>query len=290
MKTNTDRLLKDGKITVSIIISALLSSLAVRFFAQKGSLIPGGFSGLTLLIIQLCEKYLHVSFPFALLYILFNLPVTILVFKFVGKRFAVYSVLQIVLTSLFTVILPDLPTITDDILLLSVFGGIINGFASTIALRSNASTGGTDFIAIYTSMRFNTPTWNYIMAGNAGLLIIAGLVFGWDLALYSIFYQFASMQVVKALHSRYKLVTIEIITKLPAEVSQSILTKTRHGITRTSVEGMYKHDQMSLLMMVVNAFEVEAIVAQILQSDPKAFINIMRSSRVIGNYHQKPLE
>ncbi len=284
------RLKKDIKVFFSIILSSLLSSIAIRYFAQAGDLIPGGFSGLSLLIIQLVKRSLGIELSFSVLYLLFNIIPTVLVFKLVGKRFALFSVMQFTLTSFFTLILPKASAITTDILLLSVFGGIINGFASTIALRSDASTGGTDFIAIYSSMRFNTPTWNYIMGLNALILVIAGMNFGWYYALYSILYQFASMQIVKALHSRYKLVTIEIITVFPDEVCTSILSTTRHGITKFNAEGMYQHQSKAMLMMVVNAFEVDTIIHQVKAVDSKAFINIMRSVRVVGNYTQKPLE
>lgn len=289
MKTLNPRL-RNLQALFYITISALCSAVAVRYFAQEGHLIPGGFSGLSLLLIQIIEKFTGFEIPFAALYLVLNGISTIIVFRYIGKRFTIFSVIQVVLTSIFTTILPNVQAITDQLLLLSVFGGIINGCAGAIALRVDASTGGTDFIAVYTSMKHNMPTWNYIMFGNVVMLGISGYLFGWEIALFSIFYQFSSMQVIKALHSRYKLMTVQIVTNFPDEVCSSILTSTRHGITKFNVEGGYSKTSKYMLQMVVNAFEVDTIVQQALVVDPHVFVNVFSSKRIVGNYRQKPLD
>lgn len=281
---------KDGPTTLYIMTSALLSAIALRYFAQIGHLVPGGFSGLSLLIIQLFSHFFSIEIPFYALYILLNLPVTILVFRYVGRRFALYSILQYLLTSLLVALLPPFVGITHQIMLLAIVGGIINGFAIVIALRANASTGGTDFIAIFTSARFNKPTWNYIMGYNACMLIVAGLVFGWERAIYSIVYQFSSMEIVKSFHQRYKLMTIEMITEIPDEVAAAIQAQTRHGITELWGEGFYSKQPKCFLYMVVNAVEVNTVVQQAKRVDPHVFVNIQKSQRIEGNYYQKPME
>ena len=108
-------------------------------------------------------------------------------YKTVGKKFTLYSCVMIVLTGVFVEILP-VTNITEDILLITIFGGILQGVALGIALRGNASSGGTDFIAMWISQRTNQPAWNYILAMNAVMLVAAGYLFGWNAALYSIIF------------------------------------------------------------------------------------------------------
>ena len=162
------------------------------------------------------SKFGTIEIPFSVFYFLLNIPLTLLVYKYVGHRFTIFSVLQYSLTSLFTELLPTFP-ITSDMLLIAVFGGIVGGLAISIALRSDASSGGTDFIAIYASTKYNAPTWSYVMYFNAAMLIVAGVLFGWEQALYSIIYQFCSTQVVQGMHLRYKLNSLFIITEKPEE-------------------------------------------------------------------------
>ena len=122
---------------------------------------------------------------------------------YIGKKFTLYSGLMIVVSSILTDLLPGFE-ITSDPLLISIFGGIINGCAISLCLFANATSGGTDFIAIFFSERKGIDTWNYIFLGNVAMLIVAGLLFGWDKSLYSIIFQFASTQILHMLYKRYQ--------------------------------------------------------------------------------------
>lgn len=273
-------------------VASAISASAIAFFASAAGLFPGGFSGLSLLIIRLAQRYLNLSIPYFVLYIALNIPPTLLVFKYVGKRFTIFSLFQIVVSSVLVSLFESMnvPLFTDDMILLSVFGGIISGIGSSMALRLGASTGGTDFIAIYASFKKNNPTWNTILYANSAMLLVAGIFFGPTAALYSIIYQFVQTTVVQSQHNRFKLVTLHIITERPDAVCTKILSNTRHGITKLWGEGSFSHKPKALLYMVVNAFEVEDVVDSVLLVDPHAFIDISNSQRVIGNFYQKPMD
>jgi len=280
---------KDIKTFIFIFLSALFYSLSIKMFIQAGGLFPGGFSGISVLSTRLLSKYASIEIPFALIYISLNIIPTFLVYKYVGKRFTIFSVIQYLLVSLFTLVLPNI-TITGDIILISVFGGILGGFGTSLALGANASGGGTDFLAIYAANKLKRETWSTVMAGNVVILMVAGLFFGWDKALYSIIYQFVYSQVVSARHLRYKHVTLIIITEHPDPVMEKIYATLRHGITKLWGEGGYSHQPKSVLYMVVNEFEVEEVIEACTSVDPKVFISINKTEQVIGNYFQKPLE
>ncbi|NTW90587.1 MAG: YitT family protein [Erysipelotrichaceae bacterium] len=280
---------KNIKTTIVIIFSALLSAITINVFVYSGGFFPGGFSGISVLINRSMIQYTGIDIPYGLLYVLMNIFPTILVYKYVGKRFTTFSILQYGLVSLFTLILPVVK-LDYDIILITIFGGIFSGISVVLSLMQNASGGGTDFIAIYASNRYRRPIFNYILYGNMVILSVAGLLFGWEKALYSIIYQYVSTQVIESRYQRYKYSTLHMITNHPEEVSQAIFKNTRHGITKLKAEGMYSKSEKTMLYMVVNAFEVDDVVSSAKEADPKIFITISKADKIVGNYYLKPME
>ena len=274
---------------IYIVVGALFSSAAVVWFVRPGSFIPSGMSGTTMLIILGFETQMGIVISYSIVYLILNMVLLGFVFGKLGTKFLLLSFIHVFLTSLLIGVLPPLH-LTSDPVLLAVFGGVLNGFGSTIALRANGSTGGTDFIAIYYSMVKNKPQWDKIMLYNGALLIYAGYTYNWTTAFYSIIYQFVSTKLVDTYHNRYKLSSLHVVTHHPDEVSKAMLAVTRHGITQTDAIGVFKQKETTILYMVASDFEVQRIVDAIKEVDRKAFIEISTVDRVEGNYRQKPLE
>ena len=280
---------KDWKYILGVTVSAIIYSFGMNTFVKSGNLFPGGYAGIARLLSLLIEKYLHISLSFSVIYFTMNIITTLIVWKNIGHKFVLYSVLWFTETSILTQLFV-LPQLTNDPLLISVFGGVINGIAVGIALRFNASSGGTDFIAIDLSTRLNMPTWNYIFAVNAVVLVLAGLNFGWNQALYSMIFQYVSKEVVNTLHQRYKLKRLHIVTDYPEEVSQAIFSICRHGITKLKCTGEYSHHEHSLLLVTINAFQKDDVLHAVASVDPKAFISINTVEKIVGSFYQVPLE
>lgn len=280
---------KDLQYIGAVVLSALLYSFTMNSFIQSGNLFPGGISGLSRLLSLVSDTYFHFSISFSVIYFALNMLVTVFIFTKIGHKFILYSVLWYTLTSLFTSAF-HLPPITHEPLLIAVFGGLLNGISIGIALRNNASSGGTDFIAIYLSMKTNRSSWNTILVFNGIILVIAGSLFGWNAALYSIIFQFVSTQVVNTMHSRFRLSTIQIITNRPDEVCSSIFSIVRHGITKIRCEGGYTSEEHWMLMTTVNTYQMKDIIEIIKRTDPHAFIAVQTADRIVGNYYQKPIE
>ena len=274
---------------IYVIIGACLSASAVVWFVRPGSLIPAGMSGVTMLILMGVESQFALQLSYGIVYLVLNLILLSFVFNKLGKKFLTLSFLHVGLTSILVTLLPDIH-ITSDPVLIAVFGAILNGLGSTLTLRANGSTGGTDFIAIYYSMVKNKPQWDKIMIFNGLLLVYSGWTYQWDIAFYSIIYQFVSTKIVDTYHNRYKLSSIHVVTCQPDVVSKAMLSVTRHGLTKTDAFGVFKQSDTSILYMVASDFELDAIIKAIKESDPKAFIEISTVERVEGNYRQKPLE
>ena len=278
---------ENTKRTVLIISAALLMATNIKSFVRAGNLLPGGLSGLTLLIQQIAAHFFSVELPYSPINFSLNAIPVYISFRYIGKKFTGYSCLMIVLTGLFTDILPGFH-LTDDILLACVFGGILNACSVSLCLYAHATSGGTDFIAIFFSEKYGIETWNYIFAGNCIILGIAGYLFGWNEALYSIIFQFTSTQVLHLLYKRYQKQTLFIITSKPDEVYEQIRNSTNHDATLFKGIGCYKRHECNMLYSVVGKDEIKPIMKKIREIDANAFINAMETQQLSGRFYQRP--
>ena len=210
-------------------------------------------------------------------------------FRYIGKKFTLYSCLMIVLTSVLTDILPGY-VITYDTLLISIFGGLINGFVISLCLHMNATTGGTDFIAIFLSEKKGIDSWNMVLGLNVLILAAAGVLFGWDKALYSIIFQYTSTQVLHMLYKKYQQETLLAVTNKAEEVYEAIFATTNHGATIIEGQGAYEDRERKIVYSVVSSAESKKVIQAIKQADPHTFINIMKTEQVSGKFYQKPNE
>lgn len=274
---------------LAVVLGAFVVALNLNSLVNAGNLFPGGFTGISLLIQQILETFFSISIPFGSINIILNIIPALISYKYVGKIFTIYSVIMILLTSLFVEIVPIIP-VTDDILLISIFGGIIGGIAVGIVLKANASSGGTDFIAMYYSKKYNMSTWNYVLAFNAIILLIAGALFGWDKALYSIIYQFSSTQVVKYLHLRYERMTLFIVSSNPDVLADALMKFTRHGVTRFEGLGAYSKQNRTMLYTVISSAELNDVLKFVRDVDPESFVNVTKSVQIDGNFYQSPID
>ena len=272
-----------------VIIGSLLCAININTCINAGGLFPGGFTGLTVFIQRCAEKYMNLQVPYSAVNFALNAIPAYIGYKTVGKKFTLYSCVMIVLTGVFVEILP-VTNITEDILLITIFGGILQGVALGIALRGNASSGGTDFIAMWLSQRTNQPAWNYILAMNAVMLVAAGYLFGWNAALYSIIFQFCSTQVINFVHTRYKRMTLFIVTSNPDIVIEEIQNSTHHGVTRLEGIGTYYGRPRTMLYTVVDSQNVKGLVTRIREIDQTSFVNVTKTESVEGKFYQRPIE
>lgn len=268
------------------VLAAAIFAINIKSFVRAGGLFPGGFNGLTLLIQNIFEKFVGVSVPYTVINILLNGIPVFVGLKFIGKKFTISSCCVIVLSSLLTDLFPSQP-ITYDTLLISIFGGLINGFAVSLCLIGDTSSGGTDFFAIYFSEKNGRDIWHYILVANACILIVAGILFGWEKALYSIIFQFTSTQVVQMLHQRYKKHTLFIITQKPKEVYEEISHLTNHSATQFEGNGCYSGEKSTMIYSVVSSKEAKLLVKKVHEIDPQAFVNIIKTDYINGRFYYK---
>lgn len=271
-----------------IMVYSVIVALNFKSFVQAGDLFPGGFTGLTRLLQRCAQEYWHITLPFAPLNLLFNAIPAAVSLKLIGKRFTMYSCLAIVFSSFFTDMIPAVP-VTEDILLICVFGGLVNGFAISLCLQVRITSGGTDFIAIALAERKNINAWNYIFCGNVVMLMVAGALFGWDRALYSIIFQFTSTQVVRMMDPDGRRMTLFIVTgreKAGGVCAQ--IQDTRHTATLIEGVGLYNGEPCVMIYSVVGSNQLRRLTRKVKQADPQAFVNVIRTEKLMGNFYRDP--
>lgn len=278
---------KDGKRFLIVVFAAILFALNIKIFVRAGDLFPGGVTGLTVLIQRLSEKYFGIELPYSPINYLLNAFPVYIGFRYIGKKFTLLSLLMIFLSGMITDLLPFY-VITEDPLLISVFGGILGGTAVSLCLMADATSGGTDFIAIYLAQKHGMETWNLILAFNAVILSVAGYFFGWEEALYSIIYQFVSTQTLHTLYRNYQQQTLLVVTMNAQEVCDAIAKATHHGATILDAEGSHDHQHRKLVYSVVSGADSRAAINAARSADPEAFINSMRTTELRGNFYIRP--
>ena len=277
-----------GKRLLVITIYSIIMALNYKSFVQAGDLFPGGFTGLTRLAQRCAQEFWGVTLPFAPINLVLNAIPAAVSFKLIGKRFTMYSCLAIVVSSIFTDLVPSVP-VTEDILLICVFGGLINGFSISLCLQARITSGGTDFIAIALAERKNVNAWNYIFCGNVIMLMVAGALFGWDRALYSIIFQFASTQVIRMMDPDGRRMTLFIVTgreKAGGVCAQ--IQDTRHTATLIEGVGLYNGEPCVMIYSVVGSNQLRRLTRKVKQADPQAFVNVIRTEKLMGNFYRDP--
>lgn len=280
---------EDGKRLLVVCLAAVLMAVNIKSFVRTGGLYPGGATGLTILLQRIGELLFQIEIPYTVLNLLLNAFPVYIGFRFIGKKFTLYSCLMIVLTSVLTDIIPGY-VITYDILLISVFGGLINGLVMSMCLMMSATTGGTDFIAIYLSDKKGVDSFNIILGLNIVILAIVGLLFGWDKALYSIIFQYVSTQVVHMLYKKYQQQTLIIITNKPDEVCGAIDQVSHHGATVLEGKGSYENRERKMVYSVVSSAEAKMVIHAVKAADEEAFVNTIRTEQLYGRFYQKSVD
>ena len=255
---------------------------------RPSELLSSGFTGVSILMNYIAEMF-GFQFDVSLGIIILNVPVALICMKSISKKFTILSSLQFLTTS-FLLKVVEFNPIFDDVMLICLIGGTCYGFAVLLALKGNASTGGTDFIALYVSNKINKSIWSYVFLFNCTMLCIFGFMKGWEYAGYSILFQFISTKTIETFHHRYDRLTLQITTNNPEEVIKAYTNEYKHGVTVTPGYGGYSHKEFYLLSTVVSSYEVRDIVNIVREHDPHAIINVLKTENFYGGFKPKPID
>lgn len=268
--------------TIFIIFGAILMGVGIEEFLVPNKILDGGIVGISIILSHLTGVKLGI-FIFVL-----NIPFFFIGYKQIGKTFALSTLLGIAVLSVTTTLLHNVPVFTEDLLLATVFGGIVLGVGVGIVIRYGGSLDGTEIMAILINKKIPFSVGEIIMFFNVFIFAIAGFVFGWDRAMYSLlayYIAFKTIDIVIAGLDESK--SAWIISEQHEEIGETILARLGRGVTYLKGEGAYTGDDKKVIFCVITRLE-EAKLKEIVQEiDPSAFLAVANISEVRGGRFKK---
>ncbi|MBU3572950.1 YitT family protein [Priestia aryabhattai] len=265
-----------------ILVGALLMAVGLEFFLVPNEVIDGGIVGISIILSHLTD--VQIGFYIFVL----NLPFFFIGYKQIGKTFALSTLLGVIILSIATSIFHDLPVLTDDPLLATVFGGIVLGVGVGIVIRYGGSLDGTEILAILFNKRTPFSVGETIMFFNLFILGSAGFVFGWDRAMYSLMAYFIAFKTIDiVIQGLDESKSAWIISEQYERIGEAILARLGRGVTYLNGEGAYTGDDKKVIFCVITRLEEAKLKAIIDEIDPSAFFAVAAIAEVRGGRFKK---
>ncbi|PIC56076.1 hypothetical protein CSV80_16220 [Sporosarcina sp. P12(2017)] len=276
----------EAKRVAVVILGSLLMALSLNFFLINANVYASGFAGAAQLVSSVLKDHLDMTISTGILLLVFNIPVFILGWFKVGKGFTIYSVLSVAFATLFLELLP-LRSMSDDIMLNAVFGGVLAGVGVGISLKLGASTGGMDIVAMILSRMQDKPIGVYFLVLNGILIVFAGILYEPENALYTMVALYVTTSVIDMIHTRHEKVTAMIITRKADDLQQAIHRQMVRGITILPAKGAYSKEDKNMLYVVITRYELYDLERIINETDPQAFTNIVQTVGIFGFFRKE---
>jgi uncharacterized membrane-anchored protein YitT (DUF2179 family) len=271
-----------------IILGALIQALALRLFLIPSDLVSGGISGLA----QLLNHY--TGFPIGMMVLLGNIPLFILGWRYLGgPRFALRTILSILAFSVFTdtltFFLPN-EAVTGDMVLNTLYGGLLLGVGLGIVYRGRGTSGGTDILGRILNRHTGITISQAYLITDSVVVIGAGFVFGWTKALYGLVLIYVSgLAAETALQGTNVIRTAIIVTVETEAVTQAIMRDLERGVTILSGTGGYTGEPRAVIYCTVSRMEINRLKILVHDIDPRAFMVIGQAQEALGEGF-KPLK
>ena len=269
-------------------IGSLIAAINVNLFLAPSELAPGGVSGAAIII----NKF--TGWPIGLMMLALNFPLLFVGFKYLGRfNFLIRTLYVVILFSLGVDLLaPWLPTggATDNLMLSALYGGVVGGIGSGLIYRGQGTSGGTGILARVVQFKTGFPISQVYLLTDGFIVFIAGLVFGWDKALYALVTLYIwGIAADQILEGPSVVRTATIVTDRPKEVAEAVFNHLRLGITAWPAQGMFTEESHTVLFLAVSRPNVDALKSVVLEADKQAFIVIAHGHQNIGGIN-KPLQ
>lgn len=266
---------------ILILLGSSLQAASLRTFLIPAKLASGGVSGLS----QIINNF--TGWPIGIMVLIGNIPIFILGWRFLGgTRFAARTVFAIVSFSILVDIpLPFMPEhgITGDIVLNSLYGGVVSGIGFGLVYRGRGTSGGSDILARILSRWRGIPVSQSYLMTDALIIFLAGISFSWENALYALVMLYVSGIAAESISQGSNILrTGLIITANPEPIIEEIFTRLRRGVTILDGRGGYSGDDKSILLCVVTRAEIPHLKSLTNEMDPKAFLIIGQAHEVRG--------
>ncbi|MCI9318565.1 MAG: YitT family protein [Lachnospiraceae bacterium] len=285
-------LLDEGKKALACIAGAFLYAAGINLFIVPAALYTGGVMGICQVIRTLLAEFLHLQFNAfdiaGVIYYLINIPIFIVAFTKIGRKFLTKTVISVTAMTLFLSLVPVIPVV-EDVMAACVVGGIISGAGSGIMLRMGSSGGGMDIVGVLLTR------WKQdFSVGKVGLLVNLALygtcafLFDLDIVVYSVIYAAVYSVAMDKVHTQNINVEVHVITKADTTaLEKEVFQELGRGVTKWSTLGAYTYDRSHILYILLSKYEVGRLKTIVHKYDPKAFIVVNEGVSVIGHYLKK---
>lgn len=289
---NREIAINEGKRTLGSILGAFLYAAGINFFVVPTNLYTGGVMGICQVIRTLLADYLHLNFQgfdiAGVIYYAINIPIFILAFTRMGRRFFFKTVAAVTAMTVFLSVLPN-PRIVEDAMAACVVGGIISGSGAGIMLRMGSSGGGMDVVGVLlTKWKKDFSVGTVTLLVNLALYCTCLFLFDVEIVIYSVIYAAVYSVAMDRLHTQNINVEANVITKADTpELEREVFEELGRGITKWTSVGAYTHEQSNILYITLSKYEVTRLKTIIHKHDPHAFIVINEGVSVDGNFLKK---
>ena len=264
---------------VGITLGAVITAVAMNMFLIPNKIAAGGISGLATVL------YYLFGWPVGMTMLAFNIPVFFISLKLIGKRFGANTLVGAAILSLaIDLTAPYIPVLTQDVLLSSLYGGVLSGVGLGLVFRFKGSTGGTAMIAAIINKLFGTSVGQAMMGADFFVILFAGIAFkSADLSLYALISVFVTAQIVDlVLEGASSAKAFFIITTKPQEVSAELIHKIDRGVTFLHGRGAYTGQERDVVFCVVDTSQITSAKEIIYAIDKKAFVILTDAHEVLG--------
>ncbi len=279
---------------IMLTIAGVVNAFGITIFLMPVKLYDSGISGTSMLFDQLTPEYLTLS----VFLVILNVPLFLFGLKKQGWIFTVYAIYAVCIYSLFAWLITDVfpidvsiasPLAGTDLLLCALFGGVISGIGSGIAIRYGGAMDGIEVMAVIFAKRLGITVGTFVMIYNVLLYIICGFVLNsWILPLYSIVTYAAALKTIDFIVDGLDRAKCAIIiTEHPDEICSKLCEVFGSGATRLEAKGGYSNEEKSMIYFVVNRYQVVRMKELVHEIDHNAYITISEVADVFSNNHSK---
>ncbi|MEH7073309.1 YitT family protein [Neobacillus drentensis] len=267
---------------IAITIGAILMATGLEIFLVPNHVIDGGITGISIMLAHLT------GWKLGIFLLILNLPFVYLGYKQMGKTFAISTVYGILVLSIFTSFFHPVPAFTDDILLATVFGGMILGIGVGVVIRNGGALDGTEILALVITKKVPFSVGQIIMFINIFILGAAGFVFSWDRAMYSLLaYVIASKAIDTVVAGLEESKSVWIISDEAEEIGNAINARLGRGVTYIKGQGAFTGDDKKVIFSIITRLEESKLNTIVQDIDPSAFLAIGDISEVRGGRFKK---
>jgi len=275
---------------IMLTVAGVVNAFGITLFLTPVKLYDSGISGTSMLLDQITPEYLTLS----IFLLILNIPLFLFGLKKQGWLFTVYAIYTVAIYSLFAWLITDIfpidvsiasPLAGTDLLLCALFGGVISGIGSGLAIRYGGAMDGIEVMAVIFAKRLGVTVGTFVMVYNVILYIICGFVLkSWILPLYSIVTYAAALKTIDFIvEGLDRAKCAIIITENPNDICKALSETFGSGMTHLEAKGGYSNRDKAMIYFVVNRYQVIRMRDLVHEIDPYAYITISEVADIFSN-------